>query len=133
VQGKGFIDVVLQHVSGQLGVVDFKTGKPPQDNVQLGGYAHAIQQRWVEEEVTHGGYFMARGGILTGWHDLRPVMGLPLEHRYAQTAKAIEHDIFPPRPSGLCAKWCSVNYACISHSPDSPETAAHAPWRSDVG
>jgi putative RecB family exonuclease len=125
----GFIDVVLQHASGQVGVVDFKSGKPPRTNEQLAGYAKALSLRYPEEPISHGGYMMVKGGVLTGWHDLTAEMDM-LDHEYQQVAEGIKLDIFPARPSGLCKKWCPVNRFCYSFNPGSPEAASVDPRRT---
>lgn len=112
VLSKGFIDRVLITRDDQLVVVDLKTGKPPEDHQQLATYAEAISQKGWHCE--HGGYYMARGGILTGVHDLRQEMGARLAYDYSQVATAIEHDIFPPVISGLCKNHCPVNKFCFA-------------------
>jgi putative RecB family exonuclease len=123
------IDRILEDADGTLGVVDLKTGKPPKDKVQLATYARGAAARWGDM-FKHGGYWMARGGILTGWHDLAPLLEGQLDYQYQQTWKAIEEDIFPAVPSGLCANYCPVNKSCYSYNPGSPEAAAVAPWRT---
>jgi len=129
IASKGFIDTVLEHASGSLGVVDYKSGKPPRTNEQLAGYAVSIQNRWPDVRIFNGAYFMVKGGILTGWHDLTAEMDR-LDHEYSQVAEAIRQDIFPARPSGLCKNWCPVNKYCHSFNPGSPEAASVDPRRN---
>ena len=111
VLGKGFIDCVLEStIDGHFTVVDYKTGKPPKGPEQLAGYAQALtQDGW---DVHHGGYFMARGGILSYDMDLSPLMGERLVYEYEQVWDAIKADVFIAKPSGLCKDWCSVNKYC---------------------
>lgn len=111
VLGKGFIDCVLEStLDGHFTVVDYKSGKPPKDPSQLAGYAQALtQDGW---DVHHGGYFMNRGGILTYDMDLSALMGAKLIYEYEQVHDAIQADVFPARPSGLCKDWCSVSKYC---------------------
>lgn len=128
VPSHGFIDRVLVTPEGDLVVVDLKTGKPPKDQVQLATYAHYINSRYGVN-CHHGGYWMARGGILTGKHDLTPLMHGRLEYEYSQVWRAVEQEIFPATPSGLCANWCPFNKYCYSYNPGSPEAESVSPFR----
>lgn len=111
---QGFIDRILCTVENPEDphlIVDLKSGKPPKDQKQLATYGLMLrEQGW---EVPFGGYFMVKGGILTGLHPLAAGMDV-VAYEYEQTAKAIKADIFPARPSGLCSKWCGVNFACYA-------------------
>jgi putative RecB family exonuclease len=127
VPSHGFIDRVLVDDQGELVVVDLKTGKPPKDRLQLATYASYINSRYGVN-CTRGGYWMARGGILTGKHDLSPLLDGRLEYEYSQAWKGIENEIFPAKPSGLCANWCPFNKYCYSYSPGSPEAASVSPF-----
>jgi putative RecB family exonuclease len=113
VPSKGSVDIVmaLRASPGTLVVIDKKTGKPPKSNIQLATYAQAVSDRYGVD-CHHGAYYMARGAVLTGLTDLSGIMGNSLNYQYEQTAKAIEHDIFPARPSGLCRNWCDVSKYC---------------------
>ena len=109
----GFIDRILCEVANPevpYMVVDIKNGKPPKDKKQLATYADARQQRGWDE--TRGGYFMTKGCILTGVHDLTPLMGDQLHYEYEQAWRGIKNEVFPARPSGLCANWCGVSKYC---------------------
>lgn len=112
VDSKGFIDCVLVRDDNPdvLVVVDYKTGKPPDDQLQLAGYAQALTDKgWP---CYTGGYFMARGGILTSYGDLTALMGPRLVYEYEQAWTGIQNQVFPAHPSGLCKDWCSVNKYC---------------------
>jgi hypothetical protein len=109
-------------------VVDYKSGKPPRTKEQLAGYARSVEDRWPTVVVSHGGYFMVKGGILTGWHDLTAEKDM-LDHEYSQVAEGIRADIFPAKPSGLCKNYCAVNKYCHSFNPGSPEAASVDPRR----
>lgn len=117
VPSKAFIDRILIHVEADwsdprvpLLVTDIKNGKPPKDKKQLVAYGEACQQRgW---NATHGGYFMTKGGILTGLHDLGEMMGPQITYEYEQAWRGIKNKVFPARPSGLCKNWCGVNKFC---------------------
>jgi putative RecB family exonuclease len=109
----GSIDRVFQdRETGALIVVDMKTGKPPQTKTQLATYARALTDRgW---DCHHGGFWMARGGVLLAVHDLSDMVGPQLDYEYSQAGRAIEADIFPPKPSGLCRDWCSASKFCYA-------------------
>jgi putative RecB family exonuclease len=56
-------DAIVIDEHGQLGIVDYKTGKPPKDPLQLRVYAAAVKEAW-DLDVTWGLYYMARPGQL---------------------------------------------------------------------
>ena len=110
---KGYIDRILRsRLSGELIVVDLKTGKTPKGNVQLGTYASCLPVEWPA--VTRGGYFMCRDGVLTGEHDLTPVTGARLVYDYENAWNGIHSGLFPARPSILC-DYCGVRDFCYSY------------------
>lgn len=112
VPNRGTIDRVLESPDGTLVVVDLKTGKPPKDQTQLATYAHYLRSRgW---DVSRGGYWMARDGILTGEHNLLPLLGDRLIYDYDQVWRAVDQAIFPATPSGLCANHCEVAQFCYA-------------------
>jgi putative RecB family exonuclease len=113
VPNKGTIDRVLQStVDGSLGVVDLKTGKEPDDALQLGTYAeHCRSVGWP---TNWGGYWMARTGILSGMHDMGPFTGERLRYDYEQAWHGIQAGIYPAKPSGLCKNHCGVAQYCYA-------------------
>lgn len=110
----GFIDRILSlMVSPDLPdvIVDLKNGKPPKDPKQLGVYGLMMREQGFT--IPFGGYFMNKGGILTGLNPLADLIDV-VEYEVAQTATAIKADVFPARPSGLCKNWCGVAKWCYA-------------------
>lgn len=124
----GFIDRILCETSNPVDpfvVVDLKNGKPPKDKVQLATYGEACKQRgW---DIRYGGYFMTRGAILTGLHDLTELMGPRIDHQFAEVWRGVQSEVFPPRPSGLCANHCGVAKFCYAGG--QLEDKSHLPYK----
>lgn len=109
---RGAIDSVWVHrQTGHLVIVDYKTGKPPKDQAQLGTYGNALVHQYGDLGPLFGGYWMARGGVLTGMYGLDVDMGPKLVYGYLQDAKGIKAEAYPPSPSKLC-DWCSFQSFC---------------------
>lgn len=111
---EGFIDRILAlNVSPDLPdvIVDLKNGKPPKDAKQLGVYGLMMREQGFD--IPFGGYFMNKGGILTGLNPLPDLINV-VEYEITQVATAIKADVFPARPSGLCKSWCGVAPYCYA-------------------
>lgn len=111
----GTVDRIFQDRSdGKLIVVDLKSSrKPPDSDVQLATYAEAMQKRY-EVDVTFGGYWMARDGLLTGVHSLSHIMGARLDYEYDTVANKIRQGLFGATPSGLCKAHCPFKPYCYA-------------------
>lgn len=107
---RGIADVIK--ITGRVALVgDFKTGKLIEDGSQLALMAqcvfshHPEVQRirsefiWVKEEATTRADF-SREDMATVWAGLLP--------RVSLLQNAHETMTFPPKPGGLCRKWCAV-------------------------
>jgi putative RecB family exonuclease len=110
---KAFLDRLTVAPTGELVIVDIKTGsKEPAGQTQLGIYAILVEKT-LGIRPSLGAYFMARTGELT-----QPVnLDRYTEARLASWAKgfelAIENKIFIPSVGFMCGT-CSVNHACYA-------------------
>ena len=100
-------DAVVVDEHGQLGILDYKTGKPPKQPTQLHFYAAGLAE--VEVIATWGLYYMARPGQLLAtelpwWHDA--VIEDLVE--FDERERAGDYDL---RPGQQC-----LAYQCPTHS-----------------
>lgn len=107
---RGIGDVVRIHQNVGL-ILDWKTGKPLDDNVQLGLMAQCLFSNypalqavrsefvWLKDATTSPETF-TRETLRDMWTDLIDRVG-SLEHAYAT-------ETYPPKPSFLCKRYCPV-------------------------
>ncbi len=92
-------------------VLDWKTGKPKPDHDQLKLFAGATLAMYPYLETVRTGYVwlahnkidscqFSRDDTAEIWQAFLP--------RIQRMTRAAEKDDFPPKPSGLCTKWCPV-------------------------
>jgi hypothetical protein len=93
-------------------VLDWKTGKVLEDSVQLMLMAQALFSTypdlthvrsefvWLKDDCTTPELF-TREEVAAAWVSLMP--------RVKAMEQAAINQHFPPKPSGLCKKWCPVN------------------------
>jgi len=110
---KAFLDRLMVTPTGELIIVDIKSGsKEPVTLTQLGIYAILVEKTFGVRPVG-GSYFMARTGELTPPQNLDRYT----EARLGSWAKgfelAIENNIFIPSPGFMCGT-CSVSKACYA-------------------
>lgn len=98
-------------------VADYKTGKPAQDPTQLALMSATVMHYdqnielvrsillFVNHDKTERVDFN-RGAISTIWAGILP--------RVAELQMAVEAEEFPPKPGGLCKRYCSV-VSCPYH------------------
>lgn len=109
---KGFIDAVYDTGTGELVIVDYKTGsRKPDSAMQLGLYASMIEQAYgIRPQL--GAFYMTRKGevsapdLLDQW-DKRFFDGL-----FADVDKGIKHGLFPPSLA-MCGG-CGVRPYCAA-------------------
>lgn len=107
---RGIADVIK--ITGRVALaIDWKTGKIVEDGSQLALMAQCIFSHhpeverirtefvWLKEDATTRADF-ARTDMADVWKGLLP--------RVALLQNAHETMTFPPKPGGLCRKWCSV-------------------------
>jgi hypothetical protein len=110
---KAFLDRVMVAPSGELVIVDIKSGSAePKSQTQLGIYAILVEKTFGVRPSL-GSYFMARTGELTTPQSLDRYT----EARLGSWAKgfelAMENKIFIPSVGFMCGT-CSVNSACYA-------------------
>lgn len=113
---RGIGDVIK--INGPVAlIVDYKTGKILEDGSQLAlmaacVFAHHPEVRrvrsefiWLKEDATTRADF-TREGMATIWKSLWP--------RIEQLEEAHKTMTFPPKPGGLCKRYCPVSF-CPHH------------------
>ena len=117
---RGIIDVGIISPSGTSAVLlDWKTGKRKPDNDQLklfAGMAFAHNPElmkiqtgfvWLKENKIDKDSF-TRSDVPAIWNTFMP--------RVIRMERAFKDGSFPPKPSGLCRKWCPVPKSMCSFS-----------------
>lgn len=113
---KSFIDRVFQDKNtGELLIVDLKTGKPPLSGLQLGVYRLALKQMF-DVDIKHGSYWMAREGTLTSIYNLDQFAPDMVSRWIRDSFKAINMGMFTPHVSQSC-NWCGVAKHCYTQNP----------------
>jgi putative RecB family exonuclease len=117
---KLFIDRVFVVPSGELAVVDLKTGRTPETEEQLGLYATALELQYGEQYRPRWGYF---------WDAHKGDHGKPLDlsrwtpevfaEMYRQACAGINAGAFLPSPANNCKNWCGTARYC--HAVGGPE------------
>jgi RecB family exonuclease len=114
---RGFIDRVFQDFNtGELIVVDTKSGKNTPPPIQLAMYRMALEQTFGFSPK-YGAYWMARQGTLDTIHDLDRFPPRMVSRWLRDTRKAIDLRLFSPHVSKDCS-WCSVQDSCYTVNPD---------------
>jgi len=108
---KGYIDRVMVDGSGQVIVVDLKTGsRKPVSSLQLAVYALGLQHVHGIT-ATLGGYWMSRQGDIPSLHSLAHLTSELVGGWFNDVHRGIEQEIFVPKVSPLCSA-CSVKDFC---------------------
>lgn len=107
---KAFIDRVFVLPSGELAVVDLKTGRTPETAEQLGLYATAI-------EIVHGtrikwGYFWSPEKGHGQPYDLDRWTPELFSALFSEAIAGINARSFLPQPANSCRNWCGVSRFC---------------------
>jgi hypothetical protein len=113
---RGIADVIK--ITGRVALaIDWKTGKIIEDGSQLALMAQCIFSHhpeverirtefvWIKEDATTRADF-SRHDMVDVWRGILP--------RVALLQKAHEAATFPPKPGGLCRKWCPI-VSCPHH------------------
>ena len=108
---KGFIDrVFIDSDTGQLLIVDLKSGKNAPAPLQLGFYKRALHATFGVD-VQFGAYWMARTGTLSTVEDLDAFSDEVIDYWIRNTYEGIRQGIFLPHVTALC-KGCGVRPHC---------------------
>jgi len=92
-------------------VIDFKTGKPKEDDDQLALYALTVFKHYSKVESVRTEYWWTmtkdkdictytRKSASEAWDQIFP--------KVLELKRSIEDNNFPPKKSGLCKEWCPV-------------------------
>lgn len=109
---RGIVDVgILSTSKDRALLLDWKTGKRKADNDQLMLFAGLAFSHYAELRTVSTGFVWLKEGKIdkqqfkkedtaTIWQAFLP--------RVQRMERAYEKASFPPKPSGLCSKWCPV-------------------------
>lgn len=113
---RGIGDVVK--IEGSRGtILDWKTGAIKVDSVQLMLMAQCIFSHYPEVQKVHTGFIWLKDDATTIEEYDRDSMvsaWAGLMDRVEALEGAFVTNTFPPKPSGLCRKWCAVS-SCEFH------------------
>lgn len=116
IQLKGFIDrVFVDTNTGEVLIVDLKTGKSTPAPMQLAFYRRALKAAYGID-APYGAYWMAREGSLSSIHDLTPFTDEMVDYWVAKTYAGVQAGIFLPHVTTMC-KGCGVRTHCYVHNP----------------
>lgn len=105
--------------SKRAAVLDWKTGKPTPASAQLKLCAAMTFSHlpWVDT-VSTSFVWLGTGGTTdeTYTRDQIPEIWQEFAPRVQRLEHALTAGLFPPKPSGLCAKWCPVPKRMCEHS-----------------
>lgn len=108
---KGYIDSVWELPSGQIVPVDVKSGRKPDEPIQLGLYKVALKTLF-DVDVTWGYFWDAAKGDHGQPISLDIYTPEYLATEYDKTIRGINAGVFIARPHMNCANWCSVAKYC---------------------
>lgn len=107
---RGVVDVGV--LTGKRGVLlDWKTGKRKPDSTQLKLFAGLAFAHYPQLEVVVTGFVWLKEGAVDRQSFKRaeaPMIWQEFVPRVKRLERAYEESRFPPKPSGLCGKWCPV-------------------------
>lgn len=131
-QVKGFIDRVFITPTGELVIVDLKSGaRSPESDLQLAFYRYCLYNT-TGIDIRKGAYWMARTGLMSEVYNLARLTPALVAFYLKKFDEAIKHKIFIPHISFRC-RACSVRDFCLAYGgskshmdPDSEEIGAAA-------
>lgn len=107
---RGIVDVGV--LTGKRAVLlDWKTGKRKADSDQLKLFAGLAFAHYPQLEVAITGFVWLKEGVVDKQRFNRsqvPVIWQQFLPRVKRLERAYSEDKFPPKPSGLCSRWCPV-------------------------
>lgn len=120
---RGYIDRVFVLPTGEVAVVDIKTGREPETPEQLGlyrvglGIVHGIWPSW--------GYFWSPDKGHGQPHDLEMYTPELFSMMFNEAINGINAGSFLPKPANACRNWCGVARFC--HAVGGSEASGHDP------
>lgn len=117
---RGIIDVGVVSPTGKSAVLlDWKTGKRKPENDQLKLFAGMAFAHSPELQKIKTGFVWLKENKIDRAEFTRddiPAIWLTFSPRVKRMERAFESGEFPPKPSGLCSKWCPVPKSKCSFS-----------------
>lgn len=115
---RGIVDIGV--LTGKRAILlDWKTGKRKPESDQLRLFAGLAFAHYPDVEVSLTGFVWLREGIVDRQKLRRseaPVIWQQFLPRVQRLRRAYEEERFPPKPSGLCRKWCPVPHSLCEFS-----------------
>lgn len=112
---KMFLDRVFVTSTGEIVVVDIKTGRTPETPEQLGLYATGIELTWGSACRPAWGYWWdANKGEHSKPMDLSKYTPAFFQQMYLGAISGINAGCFLPSPANNCGNWCGVAEFCHS-------------------
>lgn len=109
-----YIDrVMVDNRSGELVILDLKSGQPVKVDAQLGDYRIGLEQKYPETQFRYGCFWYARTGVTSPIFPLNEYTYGRAEHKYTQAKRIRDAGIFLPNPGQQCG-WCSVADHCYA-------------------
>lgn len=126
---KMFIDRIFVTPTGEIVVVDIKTGRTPETAEQLGLYSTGVELTWGPAYRPTWGFF---------WDAHKGEHGTPqlldrytpefFRNAYTEAAAGINAGCFMAKPANNCKDWCSMARYC--HAVGGPDAAGVDPLAS---
>lgn len=117
---RGIVDAGVIHLSQSRALLlDWKTGKRKVDNDQLMLFAGLAFSHYPSLQVVNTGFVWIKENKIDKQEFTReeiPKIWMTFVPRVARLERAYETTIFPPKPSGLCARYCPVSKQQCSFS-----------------
>lgn len=108
---RGFIDAVVIE-DGEVKVIDYKTGKNPGDDFQLGVYGVALQLMYGIEPPKEGSYWMGQSGKLTYPYDISEWTIDRVTEEFIWFEEKLVAGEFEADPEAKKCAFCDVNASC---------------------
>lgn len=109
---KMLADRVFVMPSGELAVVDIKTGRLPESPMQLGLYAAGIQLAYGDAYRPKWGYWWGPDKGHVGPFDLDMYTPELFGELFKEAITGINAGVFLPKPANNCKEWCGVARYC---------------------
>lgn len=109
---KMVIDRVFVMPSGELAVLDLKSGRIPESQMQLGLYASGIELGYGEAMRPKWGYWWNPDKGAVGPYDLDRWTPAVFGELFKEAINSINAGQFIPKPNNGCQNWCGVARYC---------------------
>jgi hypothetical protein len=117
---RGIVDVgVVAYNKEKALLLDWKTGKRKPDNDQLMLFAGLAFAHYPEMKYVNTGFVWLKDQKIDKQFFKRedvPTIWTSFVKRVSRMEKAYSQESFPPKPSGLCSRYCPVPHAVCEFS-----------------